>query len=237
MDVGPAAPPWEAPAPARAEPTVTRLLVASAAAVSAAAGVIHFAAAAEHAPTYPQAAAFFVAIGVFQVAWAALILGRPSGTLYAAGVAASLLTIALWAVSRTTGLPFGPEAFIREAVGRADVISTLLEEALVLLTIALAFGAGDAIHIHRPSFRAVLTSVGAVVGVLSVLALTGLHEGHGLAAGAASTQIRANIVLHFGHHGLHLLFAGGAVAVFGFYLVARVRRLGWPAFSWRLSAG
>lgn len=237
IEVAPPAPPWEVAAPspraAPAQTTLTKLVLVSAAAASAAAGIIHFAAAAEHAPSYPQAAAFFVAIGVFQVAWAALILGRPTGTLYAAGVAASVLTIAVWAVSRTTGLPFGPEAFVREAVGRADVISTLLEEAIVLLTIALAFGAGDAIPVDRPSFRGALTSVGTVVGGLTVWALTGLHDEHGLAAGAA----HANILLHLGHHGLHLLFAGGAVAVFGFYLVARVRRLGWPAFSWRLSAG
>jgi hypothetical protein len=213
--------------------SVTKILVASAAAASAAAGVIHFAAAAEHAPVYPEATAFFVGIGVFQVVWAAMILGRPSRILYAGGVAASLTTIALWAVSRTTGLPFGPEAFIREAVGRADVISTLLEEGLVLLVVALALGAGDAIAVDGPAYRGALASVLVLVGALAAWALTGLHEGHGLAAGAA----HANVVLHLGHHGLHLLFAGGAVSVFGFYLVARVRRGGWPAFSWRLSAG
>lgn len=233
LEVAPHLPPRAAAGPSPARPTVTKLLVASAAAASIAAGVIHFAAAAEHAPVYPQAAAFFVGIGTFQVLWAAMVLGRPSRALYLAGLGASLLTIALWGVSRTIGLPFGPEAFIREAVGRADVISTLLEEAIALAVVALAFGAGDAIAVERRAYRAALASVGVLVGALAAWALTGLHEGHGLASRAA----HANVVLHLGHHGLHLLFAGGAVAVFGFYLVARVRRLGLPPFSWRLTAG
>ena len=34
-----------------------------------------------------------------------------------------------------------------------------------------------------------------------------------------------------GHHGLHLFFAGGAVVVYFCYLVAHIRRNGWPSFS------
>jgi hypothetical protein len=39
-----------------------------------------------------------------------------------------------------------------------------------------------------------------------------------------------------GHHGLHLLFAGGAVVVYASYVAGYVRRHGWPSFSWRLDA-
>ena len=39
-----------------------------------------------------------------------------------------------------------------------------------------------------------------------------------------------------GHHGLHLLFAGGAVVVYVAYVAGYVRRHGWPSFSWRLDA-
>ena len=237
IEVAPPARPWEVAAPAwtaaTAEPTLTKLLLASAAAFSAAAGVIHFAAVGEHAKAYPQAAAFFIAIGAFQVVWAALVVGRPTRLLYAAGAGASLLTIALWAVSRTSGLPFGPFAGVPEAVGRGDVICTVLEEALVLVTILLAFGVGEASVVDRLVYREGLEALVLVAVAATAWALTGMHGGaaHGLAGG------HANLVAHLGHHGLHLLFAGGAVAVYGLYVVARVRRLGWPAFSWRLSAG
>ena len=39
-----------------------------------------------------------------------------------------------------------------------------------------------------------------------------------------------------GYHGLHLLFAGGAVVVYAAYVAGHVRRHGWPSFSWRLEA-
>ena len=55
--------------------------------------------------------------------------------------------------------------------------------------------------------RWLVKTVGVLVGALAAWALTGLHEGHGLASGAA----HANVVLHLGHHGLHLLFAGGGL--------------------------
>ena len=35
------------------------------------------------------------------------------------------------------------------------------------------------------------------------------------------------------HHFFHILFAGGAAAVFIAYVAIDVRRHGWPAFSWR----
>ncbi|HEY2666787.1 MAG TPA: hypothetical protein VGK51_08110, partial [Actinomycetota bacterium] len=122
---------------------LTGPVVAGAATVSVAAGLIHLAAVPEHWANYRSAALFFIGLGIFQIVWAALVLGRPSRLLYAVGAAASLGTIAIWAVSRTSGLPFGPFAGIAERAGRADIISTFFEEALVLVLIVLAYGAGE----------------------------------------------------------------------------------------------
>ena len=181
---------------------------------------------------YRLAALFFIALGIFQVAWAALLIGRPSRILYAAGTAVSLGTIATWAVSRISGLPFGPFAGIAERAGRADIISTLLEEALVIALILLACGLGDRRRCDRLAFRAGLTAIGSVTAALTVWGLTALHAGgHGAAKGA-QVGLLSELV---GHHGVHLVFAGGAVVIYFGYVIAHVRRNGWPSFSWKLS--
>jgi hypothetical protein len=170
------------------------------------------------------------------VAWAALVLGRPSRLLSAAGAAASLGTIAVWAVSRTSGLPFGPFAGIAERAGRADVISTLFEEALVIALILLAYGVGERRHRESSGSRAAVAGILAVTGSLTLWALTALHAGgHGAALAGARSQVNLLSELA-GHHGLHLLFAGGAVVVYASYVAGYVRRHGWPSFSWRLDA-
>jgi hypothetical protein len=200
--------------------TLTGLLLAAVATVSVASGLIHLTAVPEHWGDYRIAAVFFVGLGVFQVVWAALVMGRPSRLLSAVGAAASLLTIGIWIASRTSGLPFGPFAGVAERAGRADIVSTILEEVLVVGLILLAFGVGERRRYDRSVSRAAITAILGVTASLTFWALTGLHGGaHELA----------------GHHGLHLLFAGGAVLVYFAYVVGHVRRHGWPSFSWRLN--
>ncbi|HWD71243.1 MAG TPA: hypothetical protein VG779_01835, partial [Actinomycetota bacterium] len=223
-------------APAAPSRSLTGLLVAGAAILSVASGLIHVAAVPEHWANYRIAAWFFIGLGIFQVAWAALVLGRPSRLLSAAGAAASLGTIAVWAVSRTSGLPFGPFAGIAERAGRADVISTLFEEALVIALILLAYGVGERRRQESSGYRAAIAGILAVTGSLTLWALTALHAGgHGAALGSPRSQVNLLSELA-GHHGLHLLFAGGAVVVYVSYVASCVRRHGWPSFSWRLDA-
>ena len=211
-------------------------LLAGAAILSVAAGLVHFAAVPEHWANYRIAALFFIGLGIFQVGWAALVLGRPSRLLYAAGAAASLGTIAVWTVSRTSGLPFGPFAGIAERAGRADVISTLFEEALLIALILLAYGVGERRRQERSGYRAAIAGILGITGSLTLWALTALHAGgHGAAVPGARSQVNLLSELA-GHHGLHLLFAGGAVVVYASYVAGYVRRHGWPPFSWRLDA-
>ena len=216
--------------------SLTRLLVVGAAILSVASGLIHVAAVPEHWANYRIAALFFIGFGVFQVAWAALVLGRPSRLLYAAGAAASLGTIAVWAISRTSGLPFGPFAGVAERAGRADVISTLFEEALVIALILLAYGVGERRRQECSGYQAAIAGILGVVASLTLWALTALHAGdHG--AGLVGARSQVNLLSELaGHHGLHLLFAGGAVVVYVAYVAGYVRRHGWPSFSWRLDA-
>jgi hypothetical protein len=219
-----------APAPSR---SLGGLVLAGVAILSGASGLVHLAAVPEHWANYRIAAVFFAGLGIFQVVWAAMMIGRPSRLLCAAGAAASLGTIAVWAISRISGLPFGPFAGIAERAGRADIISTVLEEALVIGLILLAYGAGEWLRYRRRAYRVALTAIAGVTASVTVWALTALHTGgHGGAGAQSQATLLSELV---GYHGLHLLFAGGAVAVYFAYVVGYIRRHGWPSFSWKLN--
>ena len=100
-------------------------------ALSAGAGTIHLAAAGDHFHEYVLFGAFFVALGVAQTVWAALIaiLGPSRYLLIAATANAGV--VALWIASRTSGLPLGPRPGTPESVGLPDVTATLFEVVLV----------------------------------------------------------------------------------------------------------
>jgi len=58
-------------------------------------------------------------------------LVRPNHALRQIGAIVNLGVIALWLVSRTTGLPFGSQPWIPEPVGMADLFATSFEVVLV----------------------------------------------------------------------------------------------------------
>ena len=76
------------------------------------------------------------------------------------GAAGSLFLVLTWAVSRTAGLPFGPDPGVAEAVAVPDVASVVLE-----LVTAAACGSGAS----RPSAAAPMRC----------------HSGSGVALGGA----------------------------------------------------
>jgi hypothetical protein len=119
--------------PTRA-PTVP---IAVAAACLLGAEGIHTAVIAEHFTEWWAEGVFFLALSMLEGGLAAALLLRPARPICQAAVLASIATIAVWAWSRTTGLPIGPEAGYPEAVGRADTVATLLE-ALTALALAPA---------------------------------------------------------------------------------------------------
>ena len=114
----------------RSRPAITAL-GASLAGVSVGAAAIHFWVVPEHLEEWAAAGAFFIALGVFQAAWAVAYLWRPSRSVIHAGILANLATVALWVVSRTIGLPFSPEPWKPEEIGVLDVAASALEFVLV----------------------------------------------------------------------------------------------------------
>jgi hypothetical protein len=104
---------------------------------SIAAGAINIAAAATVGRSNGQNLAFFTVAGVAQLVWGAVALVRAPRWWLALGAAGNLLVVATWVVSRTAGLPVGPEAGIRLPVHFADSLATALEAAVVVGSAAL----------------------------------------------------------------------------------------------------
>jgi hypothetical protein len=110
-------------------PTVPILVLAL---LSAAGAAIHSAVSAEHFDEAFVYGAFFLVASTAQAGWAALIVYRPSRNLLVVSAVANAATIILWVLTRTVGLPFGPQPWRAEPVGTLDLISTVLELAIVL---------------------------------------------------------------------------------------------------------
>lgn len=98
---------------------------------------IHIAVVPEHMEEWPLAGWFFVVLAIAEVVAAGFAWSTRPRTLSLI-VALSLATVALWGVSRTIGLPVGPEPWTAEAVGPLDLSATLLEiVTAVALTIEM----------------------------------------------------------------------------------------------------
>jgi hypothetical protein len=90
-------------------------------------GLIHILATPLYFEQWLGYGAFFVAIAALQVMYSmALAVGRPNGTLLWVGIAGNALVIALWAVTRTLGIPFGPMAGEVLPVGLLDSVAQIL---------------------------------------------------------------------------------------------------------------
>ena len=65
-------------------------------------------------------------------------LNRPSLALWASAAAGNTVALAIWAMSRTTGLPVGPAPGTPETVGLLDLACGAYEIAIVAACLALA---------------------------------------------------------------------------------------------------
>jgi hypothetical protein len=156
-------------AAAEPEPALAGTLRVGLAVVSIGAAVIHFGVIAQHMNEWWLTGTFFVVVALFQLAWALAVLARPSPPLYLMGAIVNALVVITWIVSRTVGVPVGPEAGEAEPIGLPDVLATSYE-ALLVATAAIALRAGAATRLLRPFAGAPGTWITAV----AVVALTAL---------------------------------------------------------------
>ena len=130
--------------------------------------VIHAVVVGPHLQEYALFGWFFLAVAVFQLAWAALVVMRPTRTWLVLGAAANLAIAVIWIWSRTAGLPIGPEPGTPEAVGVRDVVSTLYE---VLLAAVALYALVARPAIERRAGQAVAVFA-VVIAVITAIAAT-----------------------------------------------------------------
>jgi hypothetical protein len=104
--------------------------------LSTGAAVVHFAVIAQHLDEWWLTGIFFIVVAVFQLGWALLVLLRPSPLVYPSGAVINALVVVTWIVSRTSGVPVGPEAGEPESIGFPDALATAYEVLLVALVAA-----------------------------------------------------------------------------------------------------
>ncbi|MGO4597809.1 hypothetical protein AB4091_09320 [Terrabacter sp. 2RAF25] len=101
------------------------------------AAVIHVVVVPEHLTEWAAAGVFFIALAVAQLLAAVAALMRPGRLVWASSLVVAAGPIVLWAVSRSVGLPLGPEPGVPEALGMSDLACAALEAAAVAFALAL----------------------------------------------------------------------------------------------------
>ncbi|GAB3433333.1 hypothetical protein GCM10027517_00160 [Phycicoccus ginsengisoli] len=198
--------------------TTRTLLVRCAALLTAGAALVHVGVAGEHFSQWWAAGLFLLVTAAAQLGWALWAWTRPvTRPILLAGAAGSVALVLLWVVTRTSGLPFGPQAGVAEPVGAADVVSGLLE----LLTVALALVATAADRRPRLAGAAPRRAAGITAGVAALVVLAsgtalaapspdhleaGLAAAHdhaasaGASAGAVGATAPGDAAAAGGHH-------------------------------------
>jgi hypothetical protein len=80
---------------------------------------------------------FFALVTPLQMLWAILVWCTPKDRrLLALGATLSMGVACMWVISRTAGIPFGPDTFRPEQIGFKDVMATV-DELLLAALVAL----------------------------------------------------------------------------------------------------
>ena len=160
------------PAPAAYTSRETVLLLA--AALVFIDGLIHVGAGIDHYGAFPLYTVVFCLLAAGQVLWSILLTRAPSTRVLLLGCGFELAIVALWGLSRTTGVPIAPHPWVPEQIGVADLIETLGELVTFLAVLSVAFSA------RIPAARAVARCMAPIllaVVMVSVLFGTAAHAG------------------------------------------------------------
>jgi len=156
---------------ARAQPTSAAAeLTIVAALLMLASSVIHAAVTAGHFAEYWLFGILFAVVSLLQAMWTAQVYSKPLDVrLLVAGAAGSAALIVVWAISRTTGLPFGPHPGEPEPVGPADVMAVVVETLSVLVIGAMLVCMRRRAGLLPRAVLAVVIAITGAVWLYSVL--------------------------------------------------------------------
>ncbi len=138
------------------------------------AAVIHAAVVPEHLTEWSAAGSFFLLLTAAELVIAGCLLFAPRVRVPAllAAAAASAGPLLLWLWSRSSGLPFGPEPGVPEAIGMADIAACVLEMVTLVLAVVLLRRVKNARHRSGYSRHVAALALISVV-VVTVIGLGG----------------------------------------------------------------
>jgi hypothetical protein len=139
------------------------------------AAAIHVVASAEHFGEWWLFGLFFAVLAGWQAAWGILLYREPSEGALLTGAGVNAGVAVLWLITRTVGLPLGPEQWSPERIGVLDVAATLDELTIAGLGLALVSAAWRR-RIGAKPFEWVLLALLIASGVAL---MAGGHHHHG----------------------------------------------------------
>lgn len=180
-----------------------RVATRAAAIASVGAAVIHFAVMPAHWREWMPSGLFFGTLAIFQLVWALLAWTRPPAVLLAAGIAANAGAAALWVMSHTAGLPFGPGAGHPEPVRAAGICALLLEIYVVMGAAWAWYRRETPAPVSELGSGLVLLGANAVMACAVMVGVaSGLqgHQGHHAPTEEAPAAVPAHEADHHGHN-------------------------------------
>lgn len=111
-----------------------------AAALSFGAALIHLWVVPEHAFAWWAYGAFFITVALAQGLLGVALLRWPGRWVSLAGIAGNLSVVAMYVLSRTSGIPLGPHAGRPEEVGALDLTATVSEVVVIVLLVGMLDG-------------------------------------------------------------------------------------------------
>jgi hypothetical protein len=192
------------------------------------AAVVHTVVIESHFSEYWLFGVFFAILAFLQAAWALAVILRPSRRLLIWGAVGNGIVVAVWLVTRTLGVPLGPEAGSTEAVGFVDAAATVFEVLLVA-----GLGALLAPRVANRSIPREFVPAGAlaVAAMVAIVTRDAVLAARADAAGAGEASETVNVSRVLAGHVPHLILIGAAAAAFVAYVLVDVWRHGRPRFS------
>ncbi|MPZ88673.1 MAG: hypothetical protein GEU81_11495 [Nitriliruptorales bacterium] len=146
------------------------------------AGVLHAAVVAPHYGEWAAAAWFFVVLEATQIGLGVALAARPSRVFCRAAIAVSAGALTVWGVSRTVGMPFGPEAGVVGPVGFVDLVTAVLELLTIAVLVLVLRAPGNAGGDYSGTVVAQIAMIGVCITALTLHAMSEGVVDHPLAA-------------------------------------------------------
>jgi len=142
-------------------------ILSALAGLSGLAAGIHLAVAPEHFAEWWGYGTFFVAAAAFECALVVALALRPRSWVVQTAIWTTLATMLLYLVSRTSGIPLGPETGVVETVDVPGLAATAAEGALVVVLCLLLGGRERRLTLNALGLAGVALWLAAFTGALA----------------------------------------------------------------------